>query len=183
MKSHILRSTVLVCSLIMLTLSISYSYYNIGVTKVNDLDETTVYTGSLVIKFETSRYINNTSILPIKDENVATKADHTDFTITHDTGSTLDTYYFVSLVDVTISDNFKASNDFRWSLLLDGTEVSSGDFTSINGSQLLLTDTPILLEVGDTDSLELRIWIRETEVDQSSLYNGKFAGKVQVTAQ
>lgn len=183
MKSHILKSTIFVFCLLVLTMSLSYSFYTYQVTNVNDIRETQVDTGQIDVDFATTEYINNLNIMLIKDEEAPTKAEHTDFTVSHTSSSNLDFYYFVSLTDLTISENFK-SPDFKWSLLRNGSEVANGNFANVGDSPtLLLTENGLLLNVGESDSLVLRVWLSETDVDQSSLYNGSFTAKVQVTTK
>lgn len=183
MKKHIIKTSVFIACLLVLTVSLSYSFYTYQVTTIGDKDTTNVAMGKIDLDFQTSQYFNNPQMMLIKDEEAELKADHTDFTVGHTEESTMDLFYFVSLTDITISENFK-SPDFKWSLMKNGEVAASGNFANIGSeTSMLLTEEPILLSLGSTDTLILRVWLSETDQDQSALYNGNFSGKVEVSAR
>ena len=187
LKSHILRSSILVVSLVILTFSLSYAYFSASVTDVNpDRDLSTVTTGNLKIDFQSTQTINNENAMLIKDTDVQSKADHTDFTVSHQKDSNQTGYYFVYLTEVSIDDALK-SEDFKWKLVKVGDnseeEIANGNFQNAENGQLMtLTPSAQELPLSETHNLKLYIWLSETDQDQSAFYNKQFSAKVQVVA-
>lgn len=181
-KFNPIKLIVLCISLLVLSFSLSYAYFTVGVNYTSTAEERkqTVNTATLDIDFITSEYINNNSIQLIKAEEVETLSEKSIFNIKNIDGATYDSKYNISLKELTISDNFK-SQDFKWSLVKNNEEIATGNFSSANsGEDILLTSSPIVLLSNETHNYELRIWLQETDLDQSSLYDGIFQAKVSI---
>lgn len=185
MKSHIIRCSVLVVSLVVLTFSVSYAYFSMDVTTSGNVSST-VYSGNMQIDFTSTDSINVQNLNLTKAADVDTKAPQTTFTVKQKEGATGTAQYYVYLVGLEISESLKNSADFKWKLTKDGDSKSySGTFSSASATTngtLLLTSEVQSLATTATDSWTLRIWIEETSADQSSLYNAQFSGKVRVVA-
>ncbi len=183
-KKHKLLIIVLaLITLIVVSIALTYAYFTAEVEGNDTASTVKITAGNLIIDFETSAYINNTKANLIKDEDRASMADKTVFTISHATNSNGPAEYTLSLQNVEISSNLK-SKDFKWELLINNTVVASGNFANLStGNTYKLISTARRLEKNDVDKGELRVWLSETSSDQSSLYGGKFKAKVAIEAK
>ena len=180
-KRNYLLYISLIVILISIAFSLSYAYLSANVTGNDTAKTTNVTSGTLNIDFATSAYISNNNMLLISDENVATQADQTSFTVANTTGN-INGKYTLSLTELSISANLKSS-DFKWDLLKNGTSISSGNFTTaVTGTDFDLTSGVQTISTNTTDSYVLRIWLSETTSDQQSLENGTFSAKIKMTA-
>lgn len=167
--------------LISIAFAVSYAFYQATITGNDTATTTNVKSGTLTIDFATSAYINNTKLFLIDDSDVATKADSSTFTIANSSG-TVSGKYVLSLTELTISDNLKSS-DFKWQLLKNNTIIESGNFlNAVTDSDFTLTTSNQTINVGQTDSYILRIWLSNSQEDQLSLTGGTFSAKVKMTA-
>lgn len=176
-----IRTFIFVVSLFFLSFSASYSYFTAGVTSSPEEERTSIVTTDyLDVNFTTSSVINNSGLALIKPENVATQAEKTTFTIGKKDGITYSIKYNIYLTEIAISDNLK-TEDFKWDLLQNGVSVYNGTFASaVAGEDFMLTAEPLLLSDATSADYELRIWLEETDVDQSELFNGSVSAKVGV---
>lgn len=177
-----IRTLIFVVSLFFLSFSASYSYFTItpNITSSEEDRTTNVTTDYLDVNFTTSSYINNDNLVLIKPENVATQAERTTFNIGKKDGITYNIKYNIYLTDITISDNMK-TEDFKWELLQNDSPVYSGTFVNAEtGKDLMLTTNPLVLSTETNANYELRIWLEETDIDQSELFNGSVSAKVGV---
>lgn len=177
-----LRMCLFIMSLFVLSFSASYSYFSVTPNYATDEEErtTVVTTDYLDVNFTTSQYINNTNLLLVKPESVVNDAEKTTFNIAKKNGSTYNIKYNIYLTDLVISDNMKTA-DFKWDLLQNGVSIYSGNFVGAStGDIFMLTAEPLLLSNETSASYELRVWLEETDSDQSSLFNGSFKAKVGI---
>ena len=177
-----IRTFIFAMSLFVLSFSASYSYFTVTPNNASSAEErtTNVTTDYLDVNFITSSYINNTNMLLTKHENIAQQAEKTTFTISKKTGVTYTIKYNIYLTELTISDNMK-TEDFKWELLQNGSPVYDGTFKSAKtGEILMLTDEPLVLSDAASANYELRIWLEETDKDQSELFNGSVSAKVGI---
>ena len=176
--------------LISLSFGISYAFFTVLVSGNEDAKHTKVTTGTLSVDFTMTNRINNSNIMLIQDSERTTKAESVPFTVANN-GNVAGSY-IVYLSDLTISNNL-LSEDFKWELVKNNTITYSGDFTSaVSGTLFPLTSTTQLdgslspvaqnIAVNGSDSYVLRIWLSETEADQTSLLGGTFSAKVDVVA-
>jgi len=175
---YILLITVMVVSVVGLT----FAFFAPGVTRPNGDKNANVVTGKLNIEFSTSEYISNSKMMLVKDSESASKSEKTVFSVKHATGSNVKAKYDLYISSIAITNNFKSA-DFKWELIKDNTTIASGNFASIgSATEIKLTSTAVDLNLADTHNYELRMWLSETDVDQSSLYSGSFNGKVKIEA-
>lgn len=175
------KTLVFVLSLFTLAFSLSYSYFTVTPKNETTEDERSaiVTTDYLDINFTTSKYINNQNLVLIKEDNIASGAEVTSFTIAKKTGRTYKIKYDIYLTDLNI-DKLNSA-DFKWELLQNGTPIYNGNFSKAKtGERFMLTADSILLNTESSASYDLRIWLQETDVDQSGLYKGTFSAKVGV---
>ena len=177
-----IRIFIFAISLFILSFSASYSYFTVTPNYASSAEErtTNVTTDYLDFNFITSKYIHNTNMLLIKHEDIAEKAEKTSFTVSKKEGVTYTIKYNIYLTELTISDNLK-SEDFKWELLQNNSPIYNGTFKNAKtGEMLMLTEQPLVLSDATSASYELRVWLEETDSDQSDLFNGSVSAKVGV---
>lgn len=186
-KAYVLGALIITVSLIIIGVSMSYAYFVNRIEEVNpDNKEVRITSGDLVMDLATSRTITATAVGLVNDSDIATKAEHTDFSVTLPSDAKVDSSkYTIFLTELNISDNLK-SEYLKWALYSvneDATEVevNSGNFGDI-GTKTTLTisgDTVINISKGTTTSYKLYIWLsNDPDNNQVSLLNGSFSGKV-----
>lgn len=186
-KAYVLGALIITVSLIIIGVSMSYAYFVNRIEEVNpDNKEVRITSGDLVMDLATSRTITATAVGLVNDSDIATKAEHTDFSVTLPSDAKVDSSkYTIFLTELNISDNLK-SEYLKWALYSVGedateVEVNSGNFGDI-GTKTTLTisgDTVINISKGTTTSYKLYIWLsNDPDNNQVSLLNGSFSGKV-----
>ena len=183
-KRITLSALIIVMSVIIIGVSMSYAYFINTVEEVNVGNQgTTVTSGELTMNFTTvdDKYINATSASLIDDADVTTEGDYTSFSVTlPSTSDANSATYSLYLTDLTITDNFK-SEYVKWALYnADGTSViSSGNFTTATtGTNMTLQDG-ILITSGQTTAYRLYIWLsNDSNTNQIELLNGSLSAKV-----
>lgn len=172
-----------VLTIIVAALGSTYAYFTATITGNDTASRIRTYSGKLALDFQTSQYINNLSGELIQDSQRATQADQSIFSVYHLASSTADASYTLTLSDISISDNLKSA-DFKWELVKNGTVINSGNFANI-GTSTTMTITPAnqTLTLGNTDNYVFRLWLSETQADQSSLYDGTFSAKISIDAR
>lgn len=173
--------------LITLSFGVSYAYFTADVTGNEPATESRVTAGTLKVDFTITDKISNSNIMLIKDSDRATRAESIPFSVSNN--GNLAGQYMIYLTDLSISNNLK-SEDFKWELIKNGTTTYAGNFTTATSGTLFpLTSiaqggsvTPVSqsLAVGSTDNYVLRVWLSETQEDQTSLLGGTFSAKVQM---
>ena len=160
----------------------TYAYF-VPIIEGNDTaSAVNVIAGNLELDFETTEYISNDSGELVKEENIPSEADANNFKVVHTASSNVPAVYDLYLQDINISSNLK-SPDFQWQLLKDNHVINSGDFSTIeDNTNLKITLEEQTLQVGHEDNYTFRIWLLETDEDQSSLYSGTFSAKIGLSA-
>lgn len=188
-KAYVLGALIITVSLIIIGVSMSYAYFVNRIEEVNpDNKEVRITSGELIMNLATSRTISKTAVGLINDSDItkdvdAGGAEYTEFSITLPSTSKVNSAkYTIFLTELEISDNLK-SEYLKWALYSGDTVVKSGNFGDIGEkTALTLTDTPIVINKGDTDtttSYKLYIWLsNDPNNNQISLLDGSFSGKV-----
>lgn len=174
---------IMIAVIIPIVLSVSYAYF---LAKVSG--DSTVVDGTATSKFNidlvTSNdgYINATDMLPITEASSAEKAAKGTFAVKTG-GNDYKINYSLSLTNIEISDNIKASDDLKWELWStdNNTKLSSGTFKNATTS-LTLKDN-IVIDSNSVNNYELRIYLLETNTNQISLLNGTLSVKVTMNAE
>lgn len=182
-KVTIITIVVTILSIVAVFGAVSFAYFNVipKIVDPNGNREAIVTTNYLDFDFETAQYIKNENLILVKPENVATDSDKIKFTITKKDNIDYAIRYNIYMTDFVISDNLK-TNDFKWDLLENGVSINNGTFNNAtSGDDYLFTISPVILN-DKSASYELRVWLEETEIDQSGLFNGNFSGKLEITA-
>lgn len=181
-KRLILASLIIVMSIIIIGLSLSYAYYLNQVVEVNpENQKASITSGELTMNFATERVINAISAGLVSDADILTEADYTQFSVTLPSTAKVDSAtYTLYLTELTITDNLK-SNYVKWALY-DGngtSEITNGTFLNATTGTDLTIDTGISISKGETDSYRLYIWLSNDEnVNQIDLLNGSLSAKV-----
>ena len=181
-KRLILASLIIVVSVVIIGISLSYAYYLNTVEEVNPGNQgTSITSGELTMNFTTDRLINASSAGLINDANVVTEGDYTQFSVSLPENADASTAtYSLYLTELTITDNLK-STYVKWALY-DSTgtsEIISGNFASATTGTNLPLQSNITINRGETDSYRLYIWLSNDEnVNQIDLLNGSLSAKV-----
>ena len=181
-KSTYIKIISVILIVIIFLLGVTYAYFMPTIEGNKEASSVNVNAGNLELDFETSEYISNDSGELVKKENIETEADANNFKVVHTASSTVPAVYDLYLQDISISPNLK-SPDFQWQLLKDNKVINSGDFSKIgDNTNLKITLEEQTLQVGHEDNYTFRIWLLETDEDQSSLYSGTFSAKIGLSA-
>lgn len=179
-QKPLLIGLLVVLTIAALIVGLTYAYFTANIRGNEEASTTNLKARQLVIDFETSEYIQNTSAELIAASDISSKADFSKFSVSNNsTGGTAS--YTLRLENIEISDNFKSA-DFKWRLEKNGSIISTGNFSNIGNKTSIDIGTADIL-AGSTDSYVFRIWLEETAVDQSQLYNGSFSGKIALEAK
>lgn len=180
-KKGIINAILVVFLVIIVGIGIasSYAYFTNEVTGQESETNFRVQATNFNVNFLTSKYINMSGALPIDSSEISSKAEHTDFTVSVSNNSSVK--YDIYLSNISISNNLKVA-DLKWQLLSNDIIINSGNFANIGETtDLQLNQNNIVLESG-SNSYVFRIWIENTENDQSALLNGTFSGKIKISA-
>ncbi len=181
-KRITLAALIIVVSVIIIGMSLSYAYYVNTIQEVRPENQgVNITSGELTMNLTTSEYIAANSASLINDADVTRDADYTSFSVTLPSDADADSAtYSLYLTELTITDNLK-SKYVKWALYnADGTSmITSGDFQNANrGTNLTLQDG-ISIAKGETNSYRLYIWLsNDPDVNQISLLNGSLSAKV-----
>lgn len=180
-KRIILGSLIVVVSIVIIGISLSYAYYLNTVKEINPENQgTSITSGELTMNLASEKYITASGASLINDADVLTQADYTSFSVTLPSDADApNASYSLYLTDLTITDNLKRPY-VKWALYnADGTEkIASDDFTSAtSGTNLTLKDN-ITITKGKTDSYRLYIWLSNAQQNQIDLLEGSLSVKV-----
>ncbi len=167
-------------TVVVLAIGTTYAYFTANVQGNDDANPVKVTTGKLIIDFTSSAYISNTNGQLLTSENYKNNADKNTFTVKHNSNSTAAATYSLQLSDISITDNFK-TKDFKWELEKDGSQVSSGDFSTLSGTTMALTSEQSL-PLEQEDNYTLRVWLQENGSNQAELSEGSFSAKIELNA-
>lgn len=181
-KRIILSSLIIVMSIVIIGISLSYAYYLNTIQEINPSNQgTRVTSGELTMNFTTTQYINANSAGLINDADVTSDADYTSFSVTLPSNSdAASATYSLYLTELTITNNLK-SKYVKWALYnASGTSrIATGTFeNAATGTNLTLQDG-ISISRGETDSYRLYIWLsNDDNVNQIDLLDGSLSAKV-----
>lgn len=197
-KRIILGSLIIVMSIIIIGLSISYAYYLNTIEEVNPENQgTNITSGKLSMNFATSQYINATSAGLMDDENVldSSNNNYTEFSISFaDDNSVSSAMYNLYLTEIKMTQNFK-NEDVKWALYnSSNSQVASGNFSTVtlsssaneddtyNAEDITLASS-VTITPGTTNSYKLYIWLSNNDQEnQIDLLNGTLSAKVSFRA-
>ena len=182
-KRILLASLIIVMSIVIIGISLSYAYFINTVQEVNPGNQgTSITSGKLTMNFTTSQTINATSAGLINDSEVVTQGDYTQFSVSfpNDDENASTATYNLYLTELTISDNLK-STDVKWALY-DGAgtnPIENGDFSNATSGVNMTLKDGITINKGETNSYRLYIWLSyASDRNQTNLLNGTLSAKV-----
>ncbi len=197
-KTYTVIAVLFVVSLVVLAVSVSYSFFNIRVSgevqkKTPDGAGDFLVTSTL----NDSDIINAAELALIDGTNYLTEAESVSFSVTNSVDSDVNAKYTIDIDEMSLSKNL-ASKYFKWVIIVNGEEKARGDFadetiapegtsdTTLveNLTKHLITEENALsLNIGATDNLVFYMWLENDEaVDQLYLTNGTFKGKLSMSA-
>ena len=166
-KYNITKEKIIISILVaILVIGITYAYFMIR----KSIDFGEINSGNLVMTFEegSDELILGTAT-PIYDEDIENKSSYTSFSIGND--GSLDMYTSIYFKDI-VMDSELENKDFMWRLEDENGEIlSQGSFTNIENNQKYVIKN-MSIKSGETKNFKLRIWVKETEEDQS-IFDGK----------
>ena len=193
-KRIILGSLIIVMSIVIIGLSISYAYYLNTIEEVNPGNQgTNITSGKLSMNFTTSQYINATAAGLINDEDVLdpSNSNYTKFSVSFaDDNSVSSATYNLYLTEISMTKNFK-NEDVKWALYnSSNSQIASGDFSAANLSSTANGDgtynadditlaSSVTITPGTTNSYKLYICLsNDSQTNQIDLLNGSLSAKV-----
>ena len=193
-KRIILGSLIIVMSIVIIGLSISYAYYLNTIEEVNPENQgTNITSGKLSMNFATSQYINATAAGLIDDEDVLDPSNNnfTQFSVSFADDNSVDSAtYNLYLTEISMTQNFK-NEDVKWALYNSSdVQVANGNFSTATLSSTANDDgtynaddialaSNISISPGTTNSYKLYIWLsNDSQTNQIDLLNGSLSAKV-----
>lgn len=188
---------VFVLSIVVLGVSVSYSFFSIGVEGEKNVPPSQAGHFEVTSTLNDTPAINAAELALIDSANYQTEAQKVDFSVTNSVDSDAKAKYTIELVEMSLTKNL-ASKYFKWTLMVDGVAVASGDFADSSIADEGTSDTTVVsdltkvlipeeeaitLDIGATDNLVFYIWLENDDmVDQIYLTNGDFSGKLSMKA-
>ena len=196
-KKLLLSASILVSSIIIIGLSLTYAYFETTYTGSENVTGNKAATLNVTTNLDTANVINATEIPLINSGDVESKAQKFTFTVTNNNNSTVKAKYSVKLSNYSISKNLQ-SKYFKWKLVINpsgSTPKSTATGTFANGSEPTSSANDLVsnlnmnlisnvdLTIGATDTLNFYIWLEnDATTNQLYLNSGTFNGKISVTA-
>lgn len=158
---------------------VSYGYY--AYTSANTLFNVSTIKSLPTVTYAQSSNLNETVGIPINEDNYATDASKSQFTITY--GSNLSGYDVaikISLTNITIDSALKNSY-FRYKLVRGSTVIASGNFSSV-GSSLVLkgAEKKSITTYPTVENYILYIYLADSGSEQNAMMGKKFSAKISV---
>src|SRR5574344_110081 len=180
-KKKSYKYLIMIAIIIPVLFGISYAYY-LAVIKGNNssVKGTATNTFDINLVTDSGGYITATNMIPIVSDDIANLSNKGVFKVVAGNNEHKVTYS-LSLTNISISSNLKVA-DFKWDLINKdtSTSIASGNFASVSSTLTLASN--LTIEANTTTNYELRIYILETDSDQTSQMNGTFSAKVTLTA-
>jgi len=179
---YTLKGSLIAILVIIMLLLMAYAYYTVVVTGVGTATKAT--TSNLAITFTDSANVSVNNMRPIYDSMKATDSYEKTFSIANlsSNNSRVGSEYKIYL-NLTSIDNSLKSNYMKWELLLGSDVIYSGNLSSFETGNNLLTTDEVSLPLQSTHNLKFRLWLSYDEnVDQMSLLDNSLAGKLKVVA-
>ena len=158
---------------------VSYGYY--AYTSANTLFNVSTIKSLPTVTYAQSSNLNETVGIPINEDNYATEASKSQFTITY--GSNLSGYDVaikISLTNIT-SDSALKNSYFRYKLVRGSTVIASGNFSSV-GSSLVLkgAEKKSITSYPTVENYILYIYVADSGSEQNAMMGKKFSAKITV---
>ena len=158
---------------------VSYGYY--AYTSANTLFNVSTIKSLPTVTYAQSSNLNETVGIPINEDNYATEASKSQFTITYGSNwSGYDVAIKISLTNITIDSALKNSY-FRYKLVRGSTVIASGNFSSV-GSSLVLkgAEKKSITSYPTVENYVLYIYVADSGSEQNAMMGKKFSAKITV---
>lgn len=198
-KKYIIMCSVLVVSLIVITMSITYAYFLSSIGR--DFTESSIETGTFEIKTSLSNMnaLNVSNMNILNEDEIDDNAQKLDFTVQSlsKNSNNKPGKFNVYLKNVLISDDL-IDSDFKWDLIKEGEIIATGNFAdivtegvlsssdSVNSTKTYSTyylKKDIDFEDYEENNLTIRVYLLNDAVkDQSKFIEKSFECNVAVEA-
>ena len=200
-KKLLFSSSILVCSIAIIGLSLTYAYFEATYTGSENVLGNKAATLNVTSNLGTVSAITGSELSLIESTEVNAKARKVEFTVSN-TNSNIKAKYTIKLINYSLTKNL-SSQYFKWKLdvktnnggnaqtfngnFLDAGIATEGtkDTTVVSGqTKILVNDTnAIELDINETDTVDFYIWLENAaNVNQLYLTNGSFSGKLSIEA-
>lgn len=200
LKNHLIKIGVLVAAIVLLGVSLTYSYYSANKKGTGNVDETSAGRLDVTSTLTTAPAISNTNLQLIDATNVSSSAEKVEFSVTSANTSTVNGKYFVYLTNLKLSKNLY-SKYFKWQLVRKTSsgesEIAKGTFASAvrsdevvpgeaakvltTAEDITLNSTVLTIAPNSQDNLVFRLWLEnDNAINQVSLTEGQFSGKLKI---
>ena len=174
-----------------LMMSVTYAYQTINVRKTEGSSDTLAVKGGLLdVSIENQSDAINITNMPLL--NSYESADYYEFTI-NNKNSTGNVMYQINLKELEYSPAL-VTKDFKYTITevnyneddtFNETLIKTGDFSILTGTeyQLELYDqTYNYIKSGDSQTIRLYLWLKETDENQNALKKTTFKGKIEMVS-
>ena len=135
-------------------LSSSYAWYSF--TNGSTTFDVATNNDDIKVVYHTGMYINTTSALPISEKEIDEYSEKNKFSIDlNDKNLVNKLLVDISLIDIEIDNELK-SNDFKYDLLYNGINISSGSFIGANNNENFSIANNIVLETVDSNDFDTK---------------------------
>jgi len=141
-----------------------------------------ITTANMEVDFQGDATFSSTKLAPILDEDKDLKAEKFDFSVNSVPENTVSIGYRVALTDLNVASEFK-NTYVKWELSNDEGVISDGDFSELGtGTKIVLFESPLELPLAseEADSYTLKLWISESNSDQTGMMGKTISGKITV---
>ena len=199
-KKLLLSASILVSSIIIIGLSLTYAYFETTYTGSENVTGNKAATMNITTNLDSGIAINASELSLINANSVESSAKKVSFTVTNNSNSTVKAKYTVKLSNYSITKNLQ-SKYFKWKLVIKngGSQVGNPFTGTFGGSQepsngvrdqvnnlnmnLISDNQAVEIAAGTTHNLDFYIWLEnDAAVNQLYLTNGSFNGKLSVSA-
>lgn len=180
-KRMIVILVVAVTVIIVCLFGVSYAYYSLSNASTDF--STTVSNDDVYVVYAQSEYISTTTGIPIKADEVASKASASKFSALADSTkfAGYEVALEVSLVDVSLDSALQVS-DFKIQILENGSVINTLTGADIGNNSKVVLKKLSKITVGTTYNYEVRVWIQESGSSQNAMMGKSFSGRIQISS-
>lgn len=178
-KKIIFILSITITVIVLAAFGVSYGYYSYA--SANTLLNASTITSLPTVTYAQTNNLNDVVGIPIAEEDYATDASKSQFTITY--GSNLSSYDVavkISLTNIVI-DNALKNSYFRYKLERDNTVIASGNFASVSGSLLIKDlEKKTITTYPFVENYTLYIYLVDSGSEQNAVMGKSFSAKISV---
>ncbi len=196
-KKLFISIIVLVSSLVIITMSLSYAYFSINFKGTAEVTNDAAAKFSVTSTLTSANVISADKMNLIEAKDVDTAAKKITFDVQNQSTSTVSAKYTLKIVEGSITKNL-CSQYFKWKLVKGTEQIASGDFSKAvpnvtegttatdvaSFTMEIISDAAArTLAKGVKEDLTFYVWLENNaNVNQAYLTNGSFSGKLSLEA-